>query len=533
MNKLKYLLGAVVLLCFASCTNDPWEDVADGKWNHERSIVDIKFQGQAGTPVITNLDGQTGEVELQLATDQVADMSKVKVEVLTLSYNASGSVATGGTIDFTQGDPTIVVRSVTGEERTYTLRMTEFTETLTGIYTIGNLWVWGGTGPEYDCTKLYKPNDKSWCWDDKGYGPSAEMDNYLVFTMDEILPNGNTTGTCTNWAGVDAKNWNSVYAGSANADSGKPLDLSGFYRQIPKGVSKWVRNYIDGTVTFTDAKGRVTSGVSVPKGTYNLPNTPVIPLTLANEALKFNLKGTEDWGHTSDDYGVFARNPRSYYIELVKQPAGFTVPEASKTIEVEVAPEPEPEPEPVVLAGSYSIGKLTVYGGSVDPDFIGPVDKSWVWDDSIWKESDNILKLTATGTDAQERETGDCEYLPGADGAYWNYILKADFNPTGTGALNLTRYYGLLPHGKSSYVFDAKAGTIVFTVGAVSIKAKLLLAGDHAYDSKTLTVAGIAFDFALPGQTTQGDHPWTDYDRFAVGPRNYVMLFNKQATPAY
>ena len=36
-------------------------------------------------------------------------------------------------------------------------------------------------------------------------------------------------------------------------------------------------------------------------------------------------------------------------------------------------------------------------------------------------------------------------------------------------------------------------------------------------------------DSALPGQTTQGAYPWTDYDRFAVGPRNYVMLFNKQA----
>ena len=50
MNKLKYLLSAFVLLCFASCKDDPWEDVADGGWNHERSIIDVKFEGQAGTP---------------------------------------------------------------------------------------------------------------------------------------------------------------------------------------------------------------------------------------------------------------------------------------------------------------------------------------------------------------------------------------------------------------------------------------------------------------------------------------------------
>ena len=332
MNKLKYLLSAFVLLCFASCKDDPWEDVADGGWNHERSIIDVKFEGQAGTPTITETDSETGVIELQLASDMVADMSKVRVETLTLSYKATANVASGGTIDFTKGDPQIVVTSPNGESRTYTLEMTEFTETLTGTYTISNLWVYGGTGAAYDCTKLYKPADKSWCWNGEGRGPAAEMDNYLVFTLGEILADGNTTGTCMNWAGEDAG-----------------------------------------------------------------------------------------------------------------------------------------------------------------------------------------------------RETGECEYLPGEDGGYWNYILKADYNKEGTGALDLTKYYGLLPHGKSAYVYDAEAGTVVFTSGIVSITAKLLREGDYSYGSSTLSVPGIAFDFALPGQTTQGAYPWTDYDRFAVGPRNYVMLFNKQA----
>ena len=141
MNKLKYLLSAFVLLCFASCKDDPWEDVADGGWNHERSIIDVKFEGQAGTPTITETDSETGVIELQLASDMVADMSKVRVETLTLSYKATANVASGGTIDFTKGDPQIVVTSPNGESRTYTLEMTEFTETLTGTYTISNLWV--------------------------------------------------------------------------------------------------------------------------------------------------------------------------------------------------------------------------------------------------------------------------------------------------------------------------------------------------------------------------------------------------------
>ena len=157
----------------------------------------------------------------------------------------------------------------------------------------------------------------------------------------------------------------------------------------------------------------------MPKGTYQMPNVPPIPLTLESEAFKFNLKGTEDWNNTYNDYGVFARNPVTYYIEIVKQPAGFEVPEASKTIEEPVDPEPEPEPDPeeTSLAGTYSVGRLTVYGGSVDPAFVNPVDKSWVWDDSIWKESDNILAMTATGTDDAGRwvyysKKADCDICP-------------------------------------------------------------------------------------------------------------------------
>ena len=119
MNKLKYLLSAFVLLCFASCKDDPWEDVADGGWNHERSIIDVKFEGQAGTPTITETVSETGVIELQLASDMVADMSKVRVETLTLSYKATANVASGGTIDFTKGDPQIVVTSPNGESRTY------------------------------------------------------------------------------------------------------------------------------------------------------------------------------------------------------------------------------------------------------------------------------------------------------------------------------------------------------------------------------------------------------------------------------
>ncbi len=48
-------------------------------------------------------------------------------------------------------------------------------------------------------------------------------------------------------------------------------DLTQFYRQIPKGESTWLRNYSDGTITFTDADGNKTSCTLVPKGPTRCP----------------------------------------------------------------------------------------------------------------------------------------------------------------------------------------------------------------------------------------------------------------------
>ncbi|MEG2061337.1 MAG: hypothetical protein RRY33_05715 [Alistipes sp.] len=531
MNRIKFLLSVLLLLAMCACKTDPWEDIAGAEWSHDHAIIEIKFEGQAGTPVITMLDEKSGVIELQLASDKVSDLSNVKIELLTLSYHATATVATGGTIDFTQSDPTILVTSATGESRTYALKMKEFSETLVGTYTISTLWVYGGTGPEWDCSKLYKPYDKSWCWNSKGRGPEAEIDNYLVFTLNEIMADGNTTGKCMNWAGVDAHNWDSTYAAKENKEGKDPIDLSNFYRQIPKGESTWVRNYTDGKIYFTDAQGKQTNCTLIDKGTYNLYDGKIM-LTLSSSAFKFNLKGSDYWDAAASDYDVFAKNPRNYFIEVVKQAAGFAVPDAAKTTEEASEPDPEPEPDAPTLASAYNVSDLKVYGGTDSPAFVGVVDKSWVWDDTIWKEKDNTLDFTATGTDASNREIGICNYQAGADKMYWNYILKADFNLDKTGMLNLAKYYGQLPHGKSAYVYDATAGTIVITQGSVSVTAKVLFEGTYTYGSQTTFVSDMALDFTTPGEEVWNqDHLWTDYDRFAVCPRNYLMFFVKQATP--
>ena len=233
-------LGALALL--SACTKDPWAQVEEGSWNNDHRILNIKFAGQAGLAVVKDVDESTGTVNVQLATDLVPDMSKVTLETLELSYKASCNVERGAIIDFSGAAPVITVTSETGKSRDYTVIMKEFTETIVGKYSLDSCRVWGGTGPEFGGCALVNPTKKPWCWYDNGHGPGAEYDDYLEFTLDEILPDGNTTGKCIHYGGFDGKHWNCLYAAANNKEGDTDIDLHKYYRKIPVGESTWVRD---------------------------------------------------------------------------------------------------------------------------------------------------------------------------------------------------------------------------------------------------------------------------------------------------
>ena len=68
----------------------------------------------------------------------------------------------------------------------------DFNETLVGAYKIGGLWVYGGTGPEYGGAGFVDMHNKSKLFDtEAGHGIEAEMDNYLEFTLVDVLDGGN------------------------------------------------------------------------------------------------------------------------------------------------------------------------------------------------------------------------------------------------------------------------------------------------------------------------------------------------------
>ncbi|MCC8171988.1 MAG: hypothetical protein LIP00_09435 [Parabacteroides sp.] len=318
-NILKYSLLGVAVLLTQSCVKDMQDDLKEGGWSHDRTILDLKVKNQVGTAEIERTDETSGEIALTLNIDAIEDISKVELEKLQLSYDARPSVAIGETLNFDNPErtATLTITSATGQTREYKIHATEFRETLIGTWGIHSLVVYGGTGPEYGGGAVLQLQDKPWCWQDT-YAPQTECDNILTFTLDQITEEGNTSGSCIHDAGADGKYADFIFQGSANKENpGVDIDLKHFYRQIPEGESRWTRNYASGTISFTGKDGKVTTGVLENAGTYELGNGKTV--TVENNAFSFNLNGTDDWTHIYSDFDKFAKKPRKYYIMVTKQ----------------------------------------------------------------------------------------------------------------------------------------------------------------------------------------------------------------------
>jgi len=334
-KKLFLLFTTILLACFTSCEKDPWDDVSDGGWNHERTILGVLFEGQAGVADIENTDATTGIISLKISPDLVTDMSKVHIQNLSLSYEATSSVEKGETIDFSGSSvPTITITSKMGETRTYTLKMTAFEESVVGTYAINDLYVYGGTGPMYGGAYAARVLDKSWLWTTGTTGPSAECDNYLVFTLTKIKDDGNTTGDCYNYGGETANWWDCTLVASQNKAKTGDLNLDKFYRKIPKGHSTWVHDYTAGTITFTGDNGVTSSGTLIDSGTYTMYSngSTTKTITIPNQAFQFTVDGVDDWGTIYSDYNIFVSSPHKYFVFVKKMDNSFVLPDSYKTV---------------------------------------------------------------------------------------------------------------------------------------------------------------------------------------------------------
>lgn len=311
-----FVMGCVAFIQ-QSCVKDLQDEINESKWNHERQVIDIKFENQVGLATIEATDLYTGTIDIAINVDAVPDLSNIRLASLQLSYQAESSLNVGESLNFENPGRTamMTVTAKTGETRQYTIRVSEFKEEIVGKWNIQGLTIYGGTGPEYGGGAVMALADKSWCWNAET-GPTAEYDNILSFTLDGVTEDGNTYGTCVNSAGADGKYFDAVYVGN-NPETGENVNLKHFYRQIPEGESSWHRDYSAGTISFTDKNGTVTTGSFVGSGTENLGYDMSFDVT--DNALAFTLNGNDDWTNIYTDYDKFVKKPRKYWVTIKKQ----------------------------------------------------------------------------------------------------------------------------------------------------------------------------------------------------------------------
>ena len=127
-NIIRFASFMICILALQSCVKDLQDDVNNGGWNHERSVIGIEFENQIGAASIENADATTGHIDLAINVGAQPSMTSVKLKKLDLSFQATSSVKVGDALDFSNGQASFTVTSTLGETRTYTIHVSEFTE---------------------------------------------------------------------------------------------------------------------------------------------------------------------------------------------------------------------------------------------------------------------------------------------------------------------------------------------------------------------------------------------------------------------
>ncbi|MEC3907864.1 hypothetical protein VOI54_12615 [Tamlana sp. 2201CG12-4] len=240
MKKI-YNIGLTILAVFAfACTDNPLEEVEGKAWQKERNIVSILVEGQIGTAIIErNFD--EAKIKIFAKVENIADLSKVEIKDIQLSYGASTINEAGTTLDLTDGTSTIYVKSGAGETLEWELSLNSFKSDLEGTWYVGDIRMY--------CDMF---TWESWGWEKNesifGYLPELgpEWDNEIIFTVEGADVNGNPFGNYEHGPG------NNGEYGSFG-DTGKGWDFNERFRKIPKGTGTWLRDFERNKLIITDA----------------------------------------------------------------------------------------------------------------------------------------------------------------------------------------------------------------------------------------------------------------------------------------
>ena len=426
--------------------------------------------------------------------------------------------------------------------------VTQIQDSLLGKFKIKTMWVYGGTGAEYGGAGWVDIYNKPWWFDQaSGHSITAELDNYLEFTLTDLLDGGKKrTGKCVNWAGVDGKNW-SCYFHNTQINGGEPTDGNALYRHIPIGESTWVRDLTvtPNTVTFTDAWGNVTV-VEVYEPVYTFvpgyndqnaaANTRTFPRTEGDD-LTFHAKitaGKDNWNTIYNEIDKVYDRPRDFFVDVERVDE---IPAEAQTYEKPYEPA---SPYPESLAGTYQYATDMTVGG---PDGVITV-KALTEQYATWQPAaEHINKMkndkyifTPTGTDQYQNEVGTVTFDDGGDGT-WEYQLYDNLN--GNKEYNGIDLYGFIAHDSSTtYVWDRAAKTITFTTRGQEFVVDYLIPGSYKYAGKDVVVdsAKYPYTFAMhydmgytearvEGYNTKANN---GFSRHYVWARDWVLYLQQQ-----
>lgn len=265
-NAQLHHLASIVELNIASCMPDPVE-ITEVKITAGEAIVGsfvLDFINGTVTPV-EGASSNTATLTVMNATS-IENGQSEKFYLLVKPFTASAKDGLKISVNGSEKQITLKEDLVFAPGKTTSIDytyydVTQIKDSLLGRFRIKTMWVYGGTGAEYGGAGWIDIYNKPWWFDqDSGHSITAELDNYLEFTLTDLLDGGNKlTGKCVNWAGEDGKNW-SCWFHNTKINAGEPVDGNALYRHIPIGESTWVRDLTvtPNTVTFTDAWGNVT-----------------------------------------------------------------------------------------------------------------------------------------------------------------------------------------------------------------------------------------------------------------------------------
>lgn len=546
-------LASIVELNIASCMPEPVE-ITEVKITAGEAIVgEFTFDFINGT--VTPVEGTSSNT----ATLTVKNAAKIengqseKFYLIVKPFVASAK--DGLTITVNGSEKQISLNSdlvfapgkTTSIDYTY-YDVTQIKDSLLGCFKIKTMWVYGGTGAEYGGAGWVDIYNKPWWFDqDSGHSITAELDNYLEFTLTDLLDGGNKlTGKCVNWAGADGKNW-SCYFHNTQINGGEPTDGNALYRHIPIGESTWVRDLTvtPNTVTFTDAWGKVTvMEVYEPQYTfvpgYNdsnaAANTRTFPRTEGDD-LTFHAKvtaGKDNWNTIYNEIDKVYDRPRDFFVDVDRVDE---IPAEAKTYEKPYEPA---SPYPESLAGTYKYNSDVTYGGKDG----GITGKGLTVQYATWQPAaEHINKMkndkytfTPTGTDAYQNEVGTVTFDDGGDGT-WEYQLYDNMN--GNKEYNGIELYGIIAHDNTTtYVYDRAARTITFTTRGKEYVVDYLIPGSHKYHGLSSAEAtavvpdngfGMHYDMGYTEARVEGYSTTSNgFARHYVWARDWVLCLEKQ-----